>query len=411
MFMHEGLRPLRASLPDPLNASRSGLSRAELSALSASTMLWVGVALPFFSVWLAARGLDAVAISAVLAVQQCARPLGNPLITWLADKTQSIGLTLFYVCLSVVFLYVLIAVADVFWLLLLGAAVAAFVQAPVGALVDALTLSEMRRRHNIGAPVFDYGSVRSWGSFVVLLGMLLGGVIGRYIQESAIIWLIIGCLVVPVFVAAAIMRHKAAHEVTSPSLRNFAPLKHKKMIVAVMCAAAFIQASHAVLYAFGSLQWRAMGFSAGQIGTFWAWGVACEIALFLIASRSFLSLRHAQWFLLIGGAGAVVRWMLFPFADGQFSFLGLMTLHALSFAATHLGAVSLMSEYVGPLRRAQAQGWLQGAISITTALATLGAGLFYDAGGAYIYWGMAAVAAAGMIGAYLVVRAPPHNDD
>ena len=41
-----------------------------------------------------------------------------------------------------------------------------------------------------------------------------------------------------------------------------------------MVAVAFTQASHAVLYAFGSLHWRALGIGEAEIGALWAVSVA-----------------------------------------------------------------------------------------------------------------------------------------
>jgi MFS transporter, PPP family, 3-phenylpropionic acid transporter len=392
----------------PLALPPEGLSRFQLSALSASTMLWVGIALPFFSIWLAARGLEPLSISWVLACQQVARPFGNPAITWVADRTRNIALTLLVISAGVVVLYILMAVAQSFWLLLSMAALAAFIQAPVGALVDALTLSEIRRRRLAGEALIDYGFVRSWGSFVVLVGMICGGLIVWLVNDRDIIWLIIACLLAPLVVVVPILRRQHSFALRHASSDIIEPLQRPYMVFGVICSAALIQSSHAVLYGFATLQWRAMDFSADVIGAFWAMGVACEIIFFMVVSRKLSGERRALMLLILGGSGAVVRWLLCASITHLMGIMALMSLHALSFAATHLGAVTLMSELVGPARRAQAQGWLQGAIALTTACATLGAGAFYSSG-AYIYWGMAALAAAGTLGGGFMLFIAPRR--
>lgn len=114
-------------------------------------------------------------------------------------------------------------------------------------------------------------------------------------------------------------------------------------------------------------------------------------------SRRLSGMNSALRVLMLGGFGAMVRWFLSAFVTDGAWISVLTCFHALSFAATHLGAVTLMSELVGPMRRAQAQGWLQGAIAMTTALAILTAGHYYNALGTYIYFGMAAMALCGLM--------------
>ena len=75
-----------------------------------------------------------------------------------------------------------------------------------------------------------------------------------------------------------------------------------------MAAVAFIQASHAIYYALGSLHWRALGLGEGRIGALWAFSVAVEMLL-MVAGGAFLmdgSARSARW--RSPGAGGIVRW-------------------------------------------------------------------------------------------------------
>src|SRR4029079_17441592 len=77
--------------------------------------------------------------------------------------------------------------------------------------------------------------------------------------------------------------------------------------LALLFVGGLIQASHAVLYSFGSIHWRSLGFSGFDTGIFWAMGVSCEILLF---SQSGRAIRAVGPFglLVLGGVAAIIRW-------------------------------------------------------------------------------------------------------
>ncbi len=84
----------------------------------------------------------------------------------------------------------------------------------------------------------------------------------------------------------------------------------------------------------------------------------------------------------------------------------LQLLHALTFGASHLGAMHFLSRAVPPAAAASAQTLFAAMSSgIGGGLVMLGAGVFYAAygGGAYLF--MAALSAAGLLGA-LKLRQP-----
>ena len=69
-------------------------------------------------------------------------------------------------------------------------------------------------------------------------------------------------------------------------------------------AAAAIQSSHAVYYAFGTLHWRGLGHSEAVIGWLWAEGVIAEILLFAFGSALGSRLSPAR-LLMVAGFGAL----------------------------------------------------------------------------------------------------------
>ena len=166
-------------------------------------------------------------------------------------------------------------------------------------------------------------------------------------------------------------------------------------------AAALIQASHAEVYSFATIHWRAAGLSPDRISAAWAIGVASESVLFVVAARYFRSESNAIAFLLLGAAGAAVRWIAMSFDPGANAVIALQTLHGLSFGATTCGSVLLLGGLASPTHRARMQGWLAAAGSLSLAAATFASGRLTGLFGESAYLAMAALACAGALAALL----------
>jgi PPP family 3-phenylpropionic acid transporter len=164
--------------------------------------------------------------------------------------------------------------------------------------------------------------------------------------------------------------------------------------LAVLAAAGLIQASHAVYYGFSALQWRSDGLDGGSIAALWAIGIVAEIVLFAFSARLTLSSRTL---ITVGAAGAVVRWGAMALDPGIRLLPFLQILHALSFGATHLGAVTYVARHAPDGQAATAQGHLAIALSAMMALSSAISGPLYAAFGVESYAAMALVAVAGGI--------------
>ncbi len=150
-------------------------------------------------------------------------------------------------------------------------------------------------------------------------------------------------------VATLVLIPASRHLVTSarrvdPATASDGQWRQGPMLIgAIIVASALIQASHAYLYAFGSIEWRRQGISDLSIGFAWSAAVAAEIVLFYMLGSRIRGVAAASSFLVIGGAGAVFRWLLYaqPLPVGAWPIVQM--LHAVSFATTHLGAVTLLN--------------------------------------------------------------------
>ena len=140
------------------------------------------------------------------------------------------------------------------------------------------------------------------------------------------------------------------------------------MFVAVIVGASLIQASHAVLYGFVTLQWTNKGLDGTTIGLLWAIGVGAEILLFAVSGRVIARFGAVEM-ILLGGIGAVLRWTAMAFDPATILLPLLQCLHGLSFGATHLGAMDALSQLAHRQGGATAQGDFSAVQGVTFAAA------------------------------------------
>ena len=162
--------------------------------------------------------------------------------------------------------------------------------------------------------------------------------------------------------------------------------------VTAATAAGLIQASHALYYGFSALQWQAAGYDGVTIGALWTVGVVAEIVLFAISARLALDPRVL---LFAGAAGGAARWAAMAFDPPAALLLLLQWLHALSFGATHLGALNFVARRAPAGLGASAQGYLAVALALAMAGAMGVSGELYARWQSGAYWAMAALAALG----------------
>ena len=99
--------------------------------------------------------------------------------------------------------------------------------------------------------------------------------------------------------------------------------------------------------------------------------------------------------LLAGAAGAVMRWGAMAFDPPAILLPPLQCLHALSFGASHLGALGFIARTIPPKLGATAQGYLAVALGLAMAASMALAGVLYARWGSLAYGAMAALAVAG----------------
>ncbi|MBT6861260.1 MAG: 3-phenylpropionate MFS transporter [Rhodospirillaceae bacterium] len=349
----------------------------------------VGVFLPFWPVWLSERGLSAPEIGFLIAAATGLRVLTNPLIAQAADRGGERKRLMGLLSGLAIIAFLFFQGAHGFWPILLVTLFFFTFWSATQPLAESLTML------GVGADKLDYGRIRLWGSITFIitsigLGWFLTGRGADLIYSAALAGIVItfvSCLMLPGYKAPASGPHRLA---LWPVIRNV-------RFMVFLFAVGLIQASHAVLYGFGTIHWRSAGYSDGVIGLFWAEGVFAEIILF--AFGAYLMRRFgAIGLVLLGGLAGVIRWGAMGVEGGIYWIVIMQSLHAFTFGATHLGAMHFITETVAPSHSASAQAIYAAFVAgIAMGIASFFSGLLYAQFGGQAYFAMAAAAAAGSL--------------
>ena len=348
----------------------------------------IGIQLPFFPLWLEAKGLDAGMIGLVLAAPMVVRLFSIPVLTRLADRHQDVRGGIILASVLAAAGTIALALTEGGLAILIVFTLASIPFTPVMPLAEAYALRGLAQ---VGRA---YGPVRLWGSAAFIGGSLGAGWIIDSLAPGNLIWLIAGAMVASAVAAAGLVplpAHTPVMDAPEPSYQGFLRTPGFAMVAA---AAGLIQASHAVYYGFSSLDWKAAGLDGTAVGILWAIGVAAEITLFAFSGRLPLWLRPPA-LLLAGALGASLRWTIMALDPPTAALPFLQCLHGLSFGATHLGAIGFVARAAPAGRAATAQGSLAVVLGGTMAVSMSLSGVLYETFGGQAYAGMALLAAAG----------------
>jgi MFS transporter, PPP family, 3-phenylpropionic acid transporter len=366
-----------------------------LAVFYAALFVALGVQVPFLPLWLAAKGLDATLIGIVLALPMIVRVFAIPLATRGADRRDALHTVIVIASAMAGLGYGALGIAQGVVAIILAYALASAFFTPLIPLADAYALRGLSR---IGRA---YGPVRLWGSAAFIVGTFAAGLTLDVIATRDLIWIMVATLAMTAAAALALSPLTLRDGRAAKGLPFARDLLRDPALLAAAAAASLIQASHAIYYGFSALDWTTAGFDGGAIGALWALGVVAEIALFAISGR--LSIAPTT-LLMLGGAGAVVRWGAMAFDPPPALLPPLQCLHAFSFGATHLGAVAVVARRAPVELAATAQGYFAVALGLVMAAAMGVSGVLYARWGSFAYGAMALVAAAGGLFAVVAHR-------
>jgi len=370
-----------------------------LSAFYFLYYAFLGAMMPYWSLYLQARGLDAAAIGVVLAVMAGTRVVAPNLWGWLADRSgRRLGVIRIGAFAALVSLAGLFVPLGFGWLLLVVTLHTAFWNA-ILAQYEVITLAAL------GEHVQRYGQVRLWGSVSFILAVVCGGLLFDRVSVVALPWLL---LVLLALIAAGTMLVPrpavAARERGAGGLR--ARLGDRALI-AFLAASFLLQFSHAPYYGFFSLFLADHGYGRTATGWIWSLGVIAEIGVFAGAHRLLarFSLREV---LLASLLLAALRWLMIGFGAGNLALLLVaQCLHAASFGSFHAAGIEYLRRHFGSRHQGQGQA-LYAAVSFGAggALGALASGYLWESGASLGFLVAAIAALAGWWIVRTAVRGP-----
>jgi PPP family 3-phenylpropionic acid transporter len=369
-----------------------------LKAFYAALFLALGVQLPFLPLWLTAKGLEAGAIGIVLAIPALIRIIAIPVATRLADRRDAVRGVIILAAAAAALGFGALAFAQGAAAIMLVYALASAAYAPVMMLADTYALRGLAQHGRA------YGPVRLWGSAAFIAASFGAGALLDWMAPVDLIWLMVVAMAIATAAALGLVPLNTEQAGGAPARASATGLLRNPAFLVAIAAASLVQASHALYYGFSTIDWQAAGYDGGVIGALWALGVMAEIALFALSARLPSTITPLA-LLLAGAAGAVVRWSAMAAAPPAILLPVLQCLHALSFGATHLGALAFVARMAPPGLGATAQGYFAVAHGVTMAVATALAGVLYGRLGTGAYAAMAALAAAGGLCALISWRA------
>jgi PPP family 3-phenylpropionic acid transporter len=353
-----------------------------------------GVLLPFLPAWLQQeRGLSGLQVGAIIAVAQLARiVVSPPLGAWadgFADRRTPILVFTSGALLAYAVYFNVLGFAPIF--------LAAFVAATLHNQITPLTEAMALRRAQEGP--LSYGVLRGMGSGAFILANIVGGAALTAFGPSVLpIWALSTlalAVVAALFLAPDPGPPNAPVMTFGARMREGAALMRRPRFALVVVGAGLIQSSHAFYYVFSAPIWASQGLSATVIGMLWGFGVLVEVVLFLTLVR-WERRFPPELFMALGAGAAVLRWSAMGFAPLGASVWLLQALHALTFAATHVGTMRLIQREAPEAMAGLAQTFYASlAGGLLLGLMTFASGALFDWVGPAGYWAMAASAALG----------------
>lgn len=376
----------------------SGMIRFRLASFGAAYFFVGGIGLSYWSVWLQSHGVDGAEIGTIYMSRQFVTVAATLAIGWLAHRLA--GQRPVMLALIAVAAMSLAALdwAYGFWPLLLLTLVWGASWHPLLSLGESVAVTVTRQRN------LDYGRIRIWGSLSFIVGAVAAGLAVSGIGVPWVLYLsIVGAaLLVPciLWLPYPVPDAAVSSNPSPPQPVAARDLLRQPAFLLFLVAVGCTQAAHAVLYVFGTISWRAAGIGDGTISILWAEGIVAEIVLFYFAGAVTARLG-AVGLMILGAAGGIVRWTLMPLlGDTLAVLLVLQALHALTFGATHLGAMAFLQRAVPGSAMTLAQSLYYGLASgLPVALVYQLAGILYERAGANAYFAMAVLSAIGLLAA------------
>lgn len=363
----------------------------------------IGAFTPYIAQWLHDQGVDAFAISAMLALWYATRTVAPALWSgWTAHARHPLRWLRGGALASGVLFAGFLVDGPVAWLFATMLCFSFFFNA-IMPQFEALTLDTLGERRA------DYGRLRVWGSIgFIVVTTAYGWILER--QGSA--WL--PALMLPLFAATALAAFAnrapaAMHPHDEPLPSGWGPVLRRPGVPTFIAVVMLTQIGFGPYYVFFTLHLSAHGHGTDTIGALWALGVLAEILIFLFAPNLLRRFR-VQALLLACLAATVVRWgATAAFAGSLWVLLSMQLLHALSFGVFHACCMQLVAQYFPGRLSGHGQALLYSLGSgAGGVIGSIAAGAAWKAGGGPAAFAFGALATAAALAVALRMRDRVH---
>lgn len=376
------------------------LTGLRLAGYGAAYFFAAGAFMSYWPVWLRDRGVTDTEIGTLFMSRQIVSVVATLSVGWIAHRLGGPRGVMVVLGVAAAVMIGAYDLSHSFLAIFAVTMVWGFMWSPPMPLYDGVLVTETKR-HGL-----DYARVRMWSSVAFIAGTFAAGIaVDRYgppwvlyVGFFSIVFLAPFALLLPAAPARA-----AGADPARASFRIRELLRSPAFLL-FLAACGLCQASHSVLYSFGTLTWRAAGIDDVTISLLWAESVAVEIVLMLFGGWLLKRLGACGLIALGLGAG-MVRWTGMAFTTELWALVPLQALHACTFAACHLGAMAFLQRAL-PAHGAAIGQSLYYALGtgVTQALVFQFSGLLYAAYGQRAFLAMTLVSAVGMCALLLLAR-------
>jgi PPP family 3-phenylpropionic acid transporter len=352
----------------------------------------LGVYSPFFPRWLVARGIEGIAMGAVVATIPAMGVVGPPLVGVVADSIGMRGSLLRVACVGSFFAFAVLAAAGMAGHALRSIEILAVVlvfaafRAPMLMMADVVAIE----REHEGAG--SYGSTRLWGSIGFLVASVGGGRWMDTASPTALPAMVAVSLGIAAVTAFAIpVRSGAVRLSFNDNLQGLAAVLDLPMLLGTAFIGELALSSYELCF---SLHLSDLGASGTLIGLAWALGIVAEIGMMAVAARLIERFR-APPLVVAALCLAALRCVLLATLRSLPALMAVQLLHSPSVAMFWIAAITYLKRRTSQRAFATAQGLLSAVTAAGSVTGMLLWGASYRHLGGAPTFAMAGCVAAG----------------
>ncbi len=298
----------------------------------------VGALIPYLALYLQSISFTPVQIGALMALLAVSRIIAPNLWSWVSDlRRQRMRLVRLTTLAATIAFAGTLMDTGFGWMAAVVLLFAFFWDACLPQM-EAATLNHLRGQRP------QYARIRLWGS----VGFILTAVgMGIVLERAGTWWLLPSMLVLlaSVCLATLLVPEAPREPVVAAAGPSLPRLFLQTPVLGFLAACLLMHASHGPYYTFYSIYLEESGYTRDMIGMLWAFGVLCEIGVFLLMPRLHARI-NLQRILLLSFAVAVARWLLIGHFPQRLAVLLLaQVLHGATFGAYHAAAIELVYRF------------------------------------------------------------------